>query len=47
MKHIKTLTGKTLKETMKKVVVVNARHHVSQLVRHHVQLETRLAKINN
>ena len=39
MKHIKTLTGKTLKETMKKCGCgeMNARHQVSQHVRHHVQ----------
>ena len=38
MKHIKTLTGKTFKGNYeKRAVVVNARHLVSQHVRHPVQ----------
>lgn len=37
MKHIKTLTNKTLQNTVKKVDVVNARHLASQHVKHLVQ----------
>lgn len=47
MKHVKTLSTRTLKETMKKVVVENVRHHASQHVRHLVQLEIRAVKTNN
>ena len=37
MKHIKTLTGKTLKETLKKGGCGVARHLASQPARHLVQ----------
>ena len=44
MKHIKTLTTRDLKESMKKAVVVNARHLASQLAKHLVQLVIRVVK---
>ena len=37
MKHIKTLSTRDLKKSMKRAAVVNARHLVSQLAKHPVQ----------
>lgn len=47
MKHIKTLNTQTLNNTMKKADVENARHLVSQHVRHLAQLEIKLANKRN
>ena len=48
MKHVKTLNTKMITEhSKKKVDVVSARHHASQLARHLVQLETRLVSSTN
>ena len=45
MKRIKTLTNRTMKNTMVKGDAANARHHVSQLVRHHAQSEIRAVRM--
>ena len=44
MKHVKTLNTKRLQTTVKKVVVENVRHLVSQLAKHLVQLEIKVAR---
>lgn len=48
MKHIKTLSTRDLKKTVKKAVAVNARHLASQLAKHPAQLVIRVAnRLNN
>lgn len=47
MKRIKTLTNKTLNSTVVKGGCGECRHHASQHVRLHVQLEIRAARISN
>ena len=45
MKHIKTISNRVLKDTMKHGGCGECRHHVSQLVRHLAQLVTRAVRI--
>ena len=45
VKHIKTISNRVLKDTMKHGGCVNVRHLASQLVRHLAQLVTRAVRI--
>ena len=47
MKHVKTLNADTLKKSMAKGGVENAKHLVNLLVKHHVQWQINLVKIIN